>query len=316
MNGSRHAIEVKEETQVNNRGLIKDASLLYIPALVFIISLALALNIHYLHTTTDITFPSFLSSILQDTLNTFDIFLKPTSIGSLRYSIEIIPIMVFIVAVAGVVPSIVLPYFRKFKVTSVNAAPFHKDILFSIVGAVLGLTVVLSLVDIIYGALTGNQPHYYNYVLPTMVGFSLHYSLGAYVGREKAEEMVEKILKTGSGKRVFQGKISIQEQSLNQKQDKYLRAKQCYSKNPEQDEERARISSSSDLSCLEPRSTLTASAKSHSESGSHDHKPVYGVKRYASASGSGREHRWRRSAVQTRKRPLRRATCLKRSSLT
>lgn len=220
LGGSRHAIEVKEEQQTDNRILIKDTSLLYIPALVFIISLTLALNIHYLHTTTNIaSFPSFLSSILQTALNTLDVFLKPTSIGSLRYSIEIIPIMVFLVAIAGVIPSIVLPYFRKFKITSVNAAPFHRDILFSAAGALFGLTIALSLVDVIYGSLTGTEPRYYDYVLPTMVGFSLHYSLGAYMGRKKAEEMVEKTLKTGSTKRVFQGKISIQEQSLNQKQE-------------------------------------------------------------------------------------------------
>ena len=111
--------------------------------------------------------------------------------------------MVFFVAVAGVVPSMILPYLRKFKITSVNAAPFHRDILFSTVGAVFGLTIVLSLIDVIYGALTGNQPHYYDYVLSTMVGLSLHYSLGAYMGRKKAEEMVEKILETGSTIRAF-----------------------------------------------------------------------------------------------------------------
>jgi hypothetical protein len=211
LNRSQHTIEIIEETKTDRRGLIRDAPLLYISASVFIISLALALNIHYLHTTTDITYTSFLSSDLHYLLDTLDIFLKPASVGSLRYSIEIIPMMVFFVVVAGVVPSMVLPYFRKFRVTSINAAPSHKDILFSIVGTVLGLTVVLSLVDIIYGTLTGNQPHYYNYVLPTMVGFSLHYSLGNYLGRDKAEAMIEKMLKTGTSKRVFQGKVTVQE---------------------------------------------------------------------------------------------------------
>jgi hypothetical protein len=210
LNGSKHIVEVKEETQVNRPGLIRDASLLYIPALVFMISLALALNIHYLHTTTDVTLPSFLSSIFHDGLSAFDIFLKPPTIGSLRYSFEIIPIMVLIVAVAGVVPSIVLPYFRKFKVTSVNGAPFQRDLLLNTVGIVLGLSAVLSLVNVLYGVWMGSQPHYYSYVLPTMLGFSLHYSLGAFVGREKAEEMIKKILKTGSGERVIQGKVSIQ----------------------------------------------------------------------------------------------------------
>lgn len=216
LNGSKHTIEITEETKTTSRGLTSDTPILYFPVLVFMISLALALNIHYLHTTTDITVPSFLS--FQYTLSILDILLKPASIGSLRYSVEIIPIIIFIVAIAGIVPSLVLPYLRKFRVTSVNAAPFHRDILFSIVGIVFGLTVLLSLVNIIFGALTGNQPHYYNFVLPTMLGFSLHYSLGAYIGQEKAEEMVEKILKTGSGKRVFLGKVSIHELLSNKEQ--------------------------------------------------------------------------------------------------
>ena len=123
--------------------------------------------------------------------------------------------MVIFVAIAGGVPSIVLPYFRRFKVTGINAVLFHKDILFSIIEAVLGLAIVLSLVDVIYGTLTGNQPHYYAYVLPTMLGFSLHYSLGAYIGRVKVEESVMKVISTASGKRVIRGKINIQEHSSN-----------------------------------------------------------------------------------------------------
>jgi hypothetical protein len=211
LNGSKQIIEVKEEPQANSHGLIRDVSLLYVPALVFTISLALALNIHFLHTTSDITYPSFLSSIFHNTLSAFDIFLKPPTIGSLRYSLEIIPIMVLIVVIGGAVPSIVLPYLRKFDVTSVNGAPFHRDLLWNTAGIALGLSVVLSLIDVIYGVWTGGQPHYYDYVLPTMVGLSLHYSLGAFVGREKAEDIVKKILKTVSGERVVRGKLSIHE---------------------------------------------------------------------------------------------------------
>jgi len=209
LNGSNHALDVKEETRANGEGIMSDASLLYIPALVSLTSLALALNIHYLDTTTDITFKSALS-MLKNVLGVLDIFIKPTAMGSLTYSIEIIPVIVFFVVVAGLVPSIVLPYFYKFKVTSVNAAPFHMDILFKSFGALFGLTVVLSLVDIVYGVVTGTQPHYYSYVLPTLVGFSLHYSLGAFIGRERAQGMVLKILNSGLSKRVFKGKVVIQ----------------------------------------------------------------------------------------------------------
>jgi hypothetical protein len=215
-NGSKHAVEVKEEAKANSRGLINYASLLYIPALILLIALALALNIHYLDATFAVTFQSFPSPVIQGILVALDIFLKPTSIGSLRYSIEIIPIMVSFVAIAGVVPSIVFPYLRKFKITSVNGVPFHKDILFNIIGAAFGITIVLSLVNIIYGVLIGTQPHYYSYVLPTILGFSLHYFLGIYVGREKAEKMIENQLRTEPRKRVFQGEIIILERPTNQ----------------------------------------------------------------------------------------------------
>jgi len=212
LNGSKQIIEIQKQpqTKAENHIRVSDTSRLYIPALVFAITLALAINIHYLNITVDITTLSVLSNALQIILNPLDIFTKPTTVGSLRYSIEIIPVMIFFVTLSGVIPSIVFPYLRKFKITSVNGAPFHRDILFGTIGALFGITIVLSLVDIIYGILVGSQPHYYSYLLPTLIGFSLHYSLGAYVARERAEEIVEKLLNTRTCKRIFQGKVTIQ----------------------------------------------------------------------------------------------------------
>ncbi len=212
LNGSRHVMETKE-THMDNSDLVRDLSLYYFAASIVIIAFGLALNIHYIHTTTDVGYSSRPLSILQTALNAFDIFTKPTGVGSFMYSIEIIPVMISIVAVSGVVPSIVFPYSRRFNVTSINSAPFYRDFPLSVIGLVLGFTIVLSLVDVIYGAVIGSQPHYYDYVLPTMVGFSLHYSLGAHLGRKKAEETVEKALKIRAGKRVFRGKVDIQESS-------------------------------------------------------------------------------------------------------
>ena len=74
--------------------------------------------------------------------------------------------MVFFVAAGGIVPSIVFPYLRKFKISSFNGVPFHKNIVYSAIGAVFGLTIILSLVNIIYGVLIGTQPHYYSYLYP------------------------------------------------------------------------------------------------------------------------------------------------------
>jgi hypothetical protein len=119
------------------------------------------------------------------------------------------PLMILLVALAGLVPSIVLPFFRKFKVTSVNSAPFHRDLLFSTVGVFLGLGAVLSIVEVLYAMLVHGEPRIYSYVLPTILGLSLHYSLGSYVGIEKAEGMIEKGLRTEPGQRVFQGTVTV-----------------------------------------------------------------------------------------------------------
>ena len=207
LNGSTHVLDQKKNTK-SDQTRDYDKTLIYFPILVFLITLAITINVHYLHTTTDISLQVFTD--LKNALTFLDIFIKPTNISSITYSIEIIPIIVFFIAIAGILPSIVLPYLRKFNVTSVNAAPFHRDILFNIIGTLFGITIVLSLVDIIYGLLTGNQPRYYSYVLPTLVGFSLHYSLGVFAGIDKAEKMVQTILESGYGKRIFYGKVITQ----------------------------------------------------------------------------------------------------------
>lgn len=207
-NGSKHLIKMQENTETPKK-LASFPSIAYMPPIIFLVAIAIALNIHYLNSTFTVTFQAFPIPAIQTTLSALDIFLKPTTIGSVRYSVEIIPTMVFFVFCAGIVPSLVSPYFRKFKITSVNAVPFQKDILYNTIGAVFGITIVLSLVNVIYGLLTGSQPHYYSYLLPTLLGFSLHYSLGLYIGRSKAEKLVEKNLKTNSRKRVFIGEVNL-----------------------------------------------------------------------------------------------------------
>ncbi len=211
LNGSKHAIEVEQGTGKARHGSMNDFSLIYVPAMVFLIALALFLNIHYLNSTFSVSFHSFPSPTLQELLGALDILIKPTSIGSLRYSIDIIPTMVGVVAVAGVVPSMVYPYLRKFKVTSFNGAPFHKDILFGLAGSLFGVTILLSMGDVIYGVLTGVQPHYYSYVLPALVGFSLHLFLGIYLGKGRAEKLVERNLGAENRRRVFRGRIVVQQ---------------------------------------------------------------------------------------------------------
>jgi hypothetical protein len=210
--GSEQIIETEQKAKPRRLGPISDAAFIYVPAIIIFTTLAIALNIHYLVSTFKVTFQVVPSSLLQTVLDSMDIFLKPTSIGSLRFSIEIIPLMVLYVVLSGIPPAIVLPYLRKFKVTSVNGVQFHKSILLIVLGALLGVTIVLSLVNIIYGIIIGTQPRYYSYLLPAITGLSLHYALGAFMGREKAEATVENILRTKSLRKVYRGKMTVQKQ--------------------------------------------------------------------------------------------------------
>lgn len=215
VSGSEQIIETEQKAKPKQLGPINDVAFVYIPAIIFITALSIALNKHYLVNTFTVTFEIVPSSILQTILNSLDIFSKPISIGSLRYSIEIIPLMVVYVALSGIPPAIVLPYLRKFRITGINGVQFHKSILLIALGALLGVTIILSLINIIYGIIMGTQPHYYSYLLPAITGLSLHYALGGFIGREKAETTVDNILKTTPLKRVYQGKVTVRKQPTN-----------------------------------------------------------------------------------------------------
>ncbi len=59
LNGSKHAIEIEEENKETHGKLLGDPSLIYVPSLVFLIGLALLLNIHYLNSTFTVSFQAF-----------------------------------------------------------------------------------------------------------------------------------------------------------------------------------------------------------------------------------------------------------------
>jgi hypothetical protein len=82
----------------------------------------------------------------------------------------------------------------KIKLTGFNGVPFHKNIVYIV--TVYGLTIILSLINLLCSVLIGTQPHYYRYLLPTILSFSLHYLLGAYIALEKTEMRIVKNLKT------------------------------------------------------------------------------------------------------------------------
>ena len=78
ISGSENVIEIEQKAKPKRLGPINDTSFVYIPAIIFITTLVLALNIHYLVNTFSVTFQVVPSPILQTILNSLDIFLKPT----------------------------------------------------------------------------------------------------------------------------------------------------------------------------------------------------------------------------------------------
>jgi hypothetical protein len=202
--GSKHVVEVTSEKPRNFvYWLSRDGFVYYLPGLIFIVAMVLGWDIHNLHDPR--------TSIFHPLLHALDVFAKPLGDNVVSYSIDMILPMIVLIAIAGIAPAVALPYFRRFKVTGVNSGPFHTNLLFTIVGFVVGLGAILTLVGLIYEVLwVGKGPYYYHYIIPAMLGLSLHYSMGAFIGRDKSEEMIKSKLQRHSGKRIIRGTVNIQ----------------------------------------------------------------------------------------------------------
>jgi hypothetical protein len=98
--------------------------------------------------------------------------------------------LIVITLISGLAPSIALPYFRRFKIIGINSGPFHSTILTAVVGAIIGLNILVSLLGIFYSIFWAEAPTSYHYVLIVLIGFSLHYSAGTYIGRGKSESII------------------------------------------------------------------------------------------------------------------------------
>jgi hypothetical protein len=120
--------------------------------------------------------------------------------------------MVIFIAVAGAIPSLVLPYYRRFKITGVNSDPFHTDLLLSALGLLVGVGAILTLGGYLLKVLWwGNGPRYYEYVLPTMLGLSIYYAIGAFLARDRSEKMVVAKLEDHTTIRIVKGTVRIEE---------------------------------------------------------------------------------------------------------
>jgi hypothetical protein len=204
LNRSMHVIEeVDDGPQGFYQRFIQTHLPILVVILVFLLSLAIGWDVHNLHGPAE--------SLFHPLLHEFDVFSKPTGTDIIAYSVEVVPDMLVIVALAGVAPSIIIPYLRKFKITGVNSEPFHTFLLSVIVGFVAGLSLLFTLVGFIFNVLwMGKGPRYFHFALLAMLGLSVHYTIGVFLGREKSESIVGTKLKAESHERVAVGKVNIQ----------------------------------------------------------------------------------------------------------
>lgn len=168
---------------------------LYMPGLVFISAVGLGWDVHNVN--------GAKAGLFQPVIPLLDIFSRPTpEMSPIVFSRHLIPALVLLTAIAGIVPALVLPYFDKFKVTGINAGPFHTTLLYSVVGVLAGLGVILTLVGVFYRSLWLNRaPLPYHFGILALLGFSLHYCLGMYLGMKRAEvKILREIHASESGK--------------------------------------------------------------------------------------------------------------------
>jgi len=193
---TKQIIEISKNPPASNKKakMLHRVHWLYTPGLVFISTVGLGWDVY--------NGDSPKAGFFQPVLHALDIFSRPVAGTSpILFSRHLIPALVLLVAIGGFVPALVLPYFEKFKITGVNGGPFHTSLLFYEVGALAGLGVILTLVGLFYRSLWLNRaPLPYHFGILALLGFSIHFSLGMYLGHGKAEaKIMDGIRKSASG---------------------------------------------------------------------------------------------------------------------
>jgi hypothetical protein len=193
---AKQIVEVaKVSTKSRTKLFIDWSHWVYVPLVVFICALGLGWDIH------NADGPH--AEQLQPVLRALDVFTRPTSgIGPILFSRQLIPALVILTGLAGIVPALVMAYFEKFKVTGVNAGPFHTSLLLYAVGALAGLGAILTLLGLVYKSLWLNRaPLPYHFGILAILGFSLHFSLGLHLGVARAEvRIMGRLRKSKSGR--------------------------------------------------------------------------------------------------------------------
>jgi len=210
---SRQLIESREKPAKLRKILIEKSHLVYLPALLFFTSLGIGWDIYTVlppRTTRSIGPGRFI-------LYSLNFFATPTRANVVLFSLRLTPALILITAISGLIPAIALPYFRRFRVTGINAGPFHSSLLTTAAGSLIGVSIILSFMGIFYKMFwTGGAPTSYHYALIVLAGLSLHYAAGTYMGRDKAESIVLQKLIDG---KYDQKRILVLDKSLNPKAD-------------------------------------------------------------------------------------------------
>ena len=204
---SKHVVEYDNQSpKSKSQRLLEYTYLIYAAGIVFLLLVAIAWDLH------NADGPH--AGIFYPFLNATNIFLTRTAtVNPIRFSVNNLPLLFTLTALAGITPALTLPYLRNFKITSVNSGNFHTNLLFTVIGLVAGLSVTLTLVGLIYKVLWASAARTipsYHFVLLVMVGFSIHYAAGSYLGRDRTERIVVKRLEKQSVKsRIFYGTVDV-----------------------------------------------------------------------------------------------------------
>jgi len=201
---SKQIFKVKSDDSPIKAGILERTYLFYVSVLMFLLLTSLAWDMYNVDGRSAL--------FLRPVVHALDAFSRPVKVNPLTYAVESFAILLALLALVGIVPSLALPYLRRFKITSVNSAPFHVMVLTTFTGFIVGLGAGLALVGLIYRVLWINKaPVFYHFVILAAAGLSIMFALGTYLGRTKSELLVEeKLRRYREGDGTFVGQVNVE----------------------------------------------------------------------------------------------------------
>ena len=207
---TKQVIRPKEEKHMQpSEGIIRRSHLIYLPFVLFFTSIALGWDIYSVDPSKTL---GTKRGMLRFIVHTLNFLATPRHTTGVLFSLTLIPGLITITLISGLAPSIALPYFRRFKVIGINSAPFHSTLLTTVFGAIISLNLLVGLLGLFYNFFWVGAPTSYHYALIVLIGFSLHYSVGTYIGRGKAQSII--LRKLGNA-RYAQKRVVVLDRTLD-----------------------------------------------------------------------------------------------------